>query len=59
MPGPVSAAFRVYVGFLLAGLVAAGGAAVLFGVGGPLGLLALFALVVVLFAGLGVVLRLA
>ena len=56
MLGPVSASVRLYVAFLLAGLVAVGGAAVLLGVGGPLGLLALFALVVVLFVVLGVVL---
>jgi hypothetical protein len=50
---------RLYVAYALAGLLAAGGAFVLFSVGGTLGLVALFGLVVVGLAALGVVLRLA
>ncbi|MFC7229488.1 hypothetical protein N0B31_18970 [Salinirubellus salinus] len=49
---------RLYVAYSLASLLAVAGAFVLFSVGGPLGLVALFGLVVVGFAGLGVVLRL-
>ena len=55
----LGAGLRLYVAYALAGLLAVGGAFVLFSVGGTVGLVALFACVVVLFAGLALVLRLA
>jgi len=58
-PRPVSSllgtGLRLYGAYLLAGVLAAGAAAVLVSVGGALGLVALFALVVGLFVLLGAV----